>query len=305
MTAQIIKYPRTQHLEGSALQQGDHDLSQVPFQSVKWHRLVVEEKLDGAQSAFFFDHKGRPQAQSRGHLLDMTRSGGRERHFNLLKAWVNAHQDAFFDRLGDRYRVYGEWMHCAHTIYYDALPHWFLEFDVWDREQECFLDTPTRRELLDGLPIASVPVLKPLPQRLEVEISGPEGQLRAARQAIWNPEQGAPGRRYESLDQLLSLLRASVFKTLHWREAAAATARQHGLDQARTLAKLDDGLDSEGLYVKVEEEGRVVGRFKWVRHGFLQKVFETDEHWMSKPILPNALAPGVDVFDLELAGPTP
>ena len=31
MYNQIFKYPRTKHLEGSRLQKGDEDLSQVPF----------------------------------------------------------------------------------------------------------------------------------------------------------------------------------------------------------------------------------------------------------------------------------
>ena len=35
MDYDIIKYPRTPHLEGSRLQPGDEDLSQVPFSYIK------------------------------------------------------------------------------------------------------------------------------------------------------------------------------------------------------------------------------------------------------------------------------
>jgi hypothetical protein len=33
-----------------------------------------------------------------------------------------------------------------------------------------------------------------------------------------------------------------------------------------------------------------------VRGGFLQAVFDSESHWMDRPILPNALAPGRTLF---------
>ncbi len=44
----LHKYPRTPHLTGSRLQPGDEDLSVVSLEHLKGSRLVVEEKLDGA-----------------------------------------------------------------------------------------------------------------------------------------------------------------------------------------------------------------------------------------------------------------
>ena len=44
--------------------------------------------------------------------------------------------------------MYGEWLYAKHSIYYDKLPHYFLEFDIFDREQKIFLDTETRHNLL-------------------------------------------------------------------------------------------------------------------------------------------------------------
>ena len=40
MSYPILKYPRTPHLEGSRLQAGDEDLSQVPFSHLKGKYLV-------------------------------------------------------------------------------------------------------------------------------------------------------------------------------------------------------------------------------------------------------------------------
>ena len=50
-------------------------------------------------------------------------------------------------------------MYAKHSVFYDALPGYFLEFDILDRERGVFLDTPSRRKLTEKLPVTSVPVL--------------------------------------------------------------------------------------------------------------------------------------------------
>ena len=52
----------------------------------------------------------------------------------------------------------------------------------------------------------------------------------------------------------------------------------------------------EGLYIKSEEDGSVLGRYKYVRSGFLQAVEEEGMHGMDRPIEPNQLRPDVDLF---------
>ena len=126
----IIKYPRTQHLQGSRLQAGDEDLSQVPFKEILGKNIVIEEKIDGANSAVSFDDDCNLLLQSRGHYL---RGGYNERHYNLLKQWENLNMDLFYSALGNRYIMYGEWMYAKHTVFYDALPDYFMEFDIYDR----------------------------------------------------------------------------------------------------------------------------------------------------------------------------
>ena len=77
----ILKYPRTRHIEGSRLQKGDEDLSQVSFNTIKNRYIVIEEKVDGANTGISFCD-GNLLLQSRGHYLT---GGYRERHYNLLK----------------------------------------------------------------------------------------------------------------------------------------------------------------------------------------------------------------------------
>ena len=258
MELTLKKYPRTPHLEGSRLQPGDEDLSQVPFSCVRGRHLVVEEKCDGANSAISFDADGELLLQSRGHYLT---GGYRERHYNLMKQWANIHKDAFWELLGKRYIMYGEWMYAKHTVYYDKLPHYFLEFDILDRETGRFLDTHTRHEMLKDLPVVSVPVLK-------------EGI-------------------FQTKEELLSLLGRSHYISAHKMEHLRQTSRKLGLDEERQCRETDSSELMEGLYIKIEENGEVVDRMKFVRASFLQTVELSQTHWLDRPIVPNGL--GVDL----------
>ena len=69
MDYSIIKYPRTPHIEGSRLQPGDEALSQIPFDNIAGRHIVIEEKIDGANSALSFNPEGELLLQSRGATL--------------------------------------------------------------------------------------------------------------------------------------------------------------------------------------------------------------------------------------------
>lgn len=251
----ITKYPRTPHLEGSRLQLGDEDLSQVRFASIRGRHLVVEEKIDGANSAISFSPDGEMLLQSRGHYLT---GGGRERHFALMKQWAAVHRESFRQVLGDRFIMYGEWMYAKHTVFYDALPHYFMEFDVLDRETGRFLGTHERQAMLDGLPVVSVPVLG-------------EGE-------------------FASRDELLGLLGPSKYITEGQRERLCEVASELGLDPQACCDESELSGLAEGLYIKVEEDGRVVDRLKFVRSEFKQSMDLSGSHWHDRPIIPNQLA---------------
>lgn len=113
----LVKYPRTQHVEGSRLQPGDEDIHALRFEAIRGRTLVVEEKLDGANAALSFDAAGKLLLQSRGHYLV---GGEREKHFALFKTWAGVHQVRLRERLGPRYVAFGEWLYAKHTIFYDC-----------------------------------------------------------------------------------------------------------------------------------------------------------------------------------------
>lgn len=151
----LIKYPRTKHIYGSRIQPDDEDLDAVPFDQVADQYLVIEEKMDGANSGISFD-KGNLKLQSRGHFLT---GGPREKQFDLLKTWATTHSAKLYDILQNRYIMYGEWLYARHTVVYDSLPHYFMEFDIYDRIENKWLSTKTRKEMLKNSPVVSVKVL--------------------------------------------------------------------------------------------------------------------------------------------------
>ena len=260
MTPPIHRYPRTTHLDGSGLQ-ADDSPDTVAMSALAGRHVVIEEKMDGANSGIRFDADSLElRLQSRGHYLT---GGGRERQFDLFKRWAAAASDKLFDALGTRYQLYGEWVYAKHTIFYDALPHYFLEFDILDLEAGGFLDTPRRAEVLRGLPVVPVRVL---------------------HAGLWPGEAAA-----------LALVGPSGFITPDAGEVLDADTAALGWNVDLTRRQTDLSGRMEGLYVKVEEGGEVTERYKFVRRGFLQTAVG-EGHWQDRPIIPNKLAPGTDLF---------
>ena len=61
--------------------------------------------------------------------------------------------------LGQQYLMYGEWLYAKHSIFYRNLPHYFFEFDIFDKQEQVFLDLERRLEILRGIGVQTVPVL--------------------------------------------------------------------------------------------------------------------------------------------------
>jgi len=258
----IKKYPRTRHIEGSRLQKGDEDLNSVPFQEIKGKFLVIEEKMDGANTGISFDDQGRLWLQSRGHYLT---GGYRERHFDLLKTWANTYAPRLWDVIGDEYIVYGEWMYAKHTVYYTDLPHYFLEFDIFDKKNDVFLSTAQRQEILAFLPfVHSVRVL----------------------------HQGPLLRK----EQLYDFITHSGFINDRHLECLREDCEKLGLRYDIARRETNASPVMEGLYIKQENAQVVEDRFKLVRHDFLASILDSETHWLDRPIIPNRLAAGVNLF---------
>lgn len=247
----IVKFPRTPHLEGSELQPGDDDVPRMYRRALEGE-VVVTEKLDGINVGLRFDASGRPWLFSRAHFL------GNERWFDRLKAQIAGSAAACFERLGDRYVLYGEWLYAKHTVFYDALPAWLFVFDALELAPQRFLGTAERAQLLDGLGFTTAPEL-------------------------WR----GPGRELPPVEALLG---RSRFASTGLRENFEALVASRGLDLERERAQTELSGLMEGLYFRLEREGRFVSRCKFVRPGFRQAIAASGSHWASRPLVPNLLA---------------
>lgn len=262
----IIKYPRTRHIEGSRLQDGDEDLKSVRFESIRGKYIVLEEKVDGANCGISFSTDGRLLLQSRGHYLN---GGYAERQFDLFKTWAGCFQYDLYRLLGTRYIMYGEWMYAKHTVFYDLLPHYFMEFDIYDKEKQIFLSTNKRKELLADYPfVFSVRILK-------------EGTVN-------------------SLDELKSYLGCSAFRSQEWEVHLREQCQKHQLSEELVFKQTDDKDLMEGIYIKEETETEVLNRYKFVRGSFLNTILNSETHWADRPIVPNLLKTGTELFGNEV-----
>ena len=258
---EIVKYPRTYHIEGSRFQPGDEDLDSVPFSNICDRPTTIEEKVDGANTGISFAPDGQMLLQSRGHYLT---GSPREKHFNLFKQWAYSLSGPLGEVLGNRYILYGEWLYAKHTVFYDLLPHYFMEYDVLDLETSQFLSTESRGKLLNGLPLVSVPVLF-------------SGMLKSHK-------------------QMMQLMANSQFIGPGHLERLRLCCLEMGLDEYRCLKETDKTEIMEGLYIKIEEDGIVKARYKYVRASFLTAIKNAEGHWLNRPIIPNILDPGADLF---------
>ncbi len=183
----FVKYPRTPHLFGSKGTDDDKHLGREESEAfIADPSLIVEEKLDGTNVGIHFTQSGRMVLQCRGHEI----TEGMHRQYDLFKQWTAAKRPVLEALLGSQFILYGEWLYAKHSLHYHRLPHYFFEFDIYDKDAERFLGLEKRLAMLGGTGLHTVPVLH---------------------------------RGRASLDQLHSLLRPSAFESAFENPATGET----------------------------------------------------------------------------------
>lgn len=215
----FIKFPHTPHLAWLAEGSPRHDkvLPDHERDAFLAGELVVEEKVDGANVGLSVGPDGRVRAQNRGAYL------GRGAHpqFEPLWPWIAAREARLASALGERLMLFGEWCFAVHSVRYEALPDWFLAFDVYDLEAGRFWSTERRSELFRELGVCRVPevargrfTLRALVERLEHEPSR-VGPATAEGFYLRRDEEGW-------LEARAKLVRAEFVQTIeeHWTKRA-------------------------------------------------------------------------------------
>ena len=153
---EFVKYPRTPHLFGSKGTDDDKHLGEA--ESLRFladESLITEEKLDGTNVGIHFTPDGKMVLQCRGHLI----TEGMHPQYDLFKQWAVVKRHELEGRLEDQFILFGEWVYARHSVHYRRLPHYFFEFDIFDKEGGAFLSLERRLKLLEGSGITTVPVL--------------------------------------------------------------------------------------------------------------------------------------------------
>lgn len=160
---ELTKFPRTPHLIWlnwapprddkvmSFTEQGEFFSGQLP--------VVVQEKVDGANVGISCDEDGKPLTQSRGDYFGPCVFRKSHPQFNPLWAWIAEREESIRRVLGADRILFGEWCFAQHSIYYDALPDWFIAFDIYDRRQAMFLAWDECQTLFTTMRVEQVPEL--------------------------------------------------------------------------------------------------------------------------------------------------
>src|SRR5262245_23025927 len=152
----FVKYPRTPHLFGSRGTDDDKHMSaDESARFIADPSLIVEEKLDGTNVGIHFTSAGRMVLQCRGHEI----TSGMHPQYDLFKQWTMGKRPVLEIMLEDRYILFGEWLYARHSVHYRRLPHFFFEFDIYDKQDEAFLDLAKRLDMRQGTGVHTVPVI--------------------------------------------------------------------------------------------------------------------------------------------------
>ena len=152
----FTKYPRTPHLFGSRGTDDDKHLDEAEsLRLITDDSLIVEEKLDGTNVGIHFTTAGRMVLQCRGHEI----TAGMHAQYDLFKQWTMVKRPVLETMLEDGLILFGEWLYARHSVHYRGLPHYFFEFDIYDKERQTFLALDARLAKLDGTGILTVPVV--------------------------------------------------------------------------------------------------------------------------------------------------
>jgi len=152
---QAYGFPRTPHLPGSSVVDDDRTMKREDLDSLcRTCEAVLQEKVDGTAVGLFFRSASQPVFQKRAGLL----TGREKKQYNVFRNWGWERVEQLWSVLGTRWALFGEWLWQTHAIGYDALPDFFLAFDLLDRASGRFSTAAAVRETV-GDAVAVVPEL--------------------------------------------------------------------------------------------------------------------------------------------------
>jgi atypical dual specificity phosphatase len=165
----MIKFPKTPHLPLNAEAATDDDIvaGEEAMQLVyDASRIVVQEKLDGANLRICFDGHREPVVGNREHVLKkgyVKKATPAKLQFRPVWNWIYENKNLFSNLtflLGgpplETPIVFGEWMFAQHTTKYDKLPTLFFAYDIF--LDDIFIDPVETVDLLKSAGFTVPPI---------------------------------------------------------------------------------------------------------------------------------------------------
>ncbi|RCW76255.1 RNA ligase family protein [Pseudorhodoferax soli] len=218
--SRFVRFPHTAHLAwlASGEPRDDKVLSAQEALDLLRHKVVLEEKVDGANLGFSVGAAGELRAQNRGQYLAEPHAG----QFSRLPNWLAVHgaviTESLLEHADQELMLFGEWCAARHSLDYTRLPDWFVLFDVLEAATGRFWSSTRRNALAKRLGLATTPELT----RGRFSLSDLKAQLRQTSSRFRDGPMEGVVVRQESDDwceQRAKLVRADFTQTIagHWR----------------------------------------------------------------------------------------
>jgi atypical dual specificity phosphatase len=153
----IIKFPKIPHLFNLGGATRDDKIC-TPSDISKFigQKVIIEEKIDGANVGISIDDNGCILVQNRSHFI----TSNYHAQFAPLDKWIAKHMSDLWEILTpNRHILFGEWVYATHSIPYDLLPGWFIAYDLYDKVNNTFMSRIKLSILLNKSNIPYVPVI--------------------------------------------------------------------------------------------------------------------------------------------------
>lgn len=251
------KYPKTNHLIGSKFLDESHflfnftDNQQSQFKPLSKNQFyVIEEKMDGIGIGIFFNN-GIPFIQHRNHFYELNNL---PQLLSGFKLWFDYHKDLIYSIILNDYVLFGEWLEFKHSVFYNNLPSYFLEYDIYDIKNNMFLSTIERDNLIQKR-LFSVKVLHI-----------------------------CDSLNLKSIHELLKTFNTSFFNNSNWEYDFNNYSNLYKSFYSSTVKNAN----IEGFYIKIEDNVKVNDRYKWIRKEFFDILLNSN-HWKDNQLIKNKL----------------
>ncbi|MCO5601314.1 hypothetical protein L7F22_055433 [Adiantum nelumboides] len=165
----FIKFPRTAHLYNLGRATRDDliinkiEVCTLLATDAPNVRIVVQEKIDGANMGITLDQGLQFSIQNRSHYVNSKSHA----QFKELDLWLQNHEADLWGVLtcNDTLQpgeliIFGEWVFAEHSIHYTKLPDFFIAFDLYDTRQKQFYSSSRLRDILKTTSLHAVHELK-------------------------------------------------------------------------------------------------------------------------------------------------